>query len=343
MKRNSNIELLRILCIWGITVHHLVFHSTIMDVSLGISRLFAQFFILFGKSGVNIFVLISSYFLSELREIEYKKSSGRVFNLWKQTILYSVICFVFAVLFFDYNFSISTIMKVFLPITSNAYWFMTAFIGLMIFEPFLNQAVNKISLKTYQCLMCALILINVLPPINTWCNDLLWFIMLYFTAGYIRRFGIKNLTKRWVQLTVGIGCFIFMWIASLIISVCAERYTSLASYINYFGFRQNSAPMYVGTIALFLFAISFKPRTNTFINKMAKHTLPCYLIQSNICLSSKIWKIIDLIIPKDGFIYGILVVGIASVLVVCFICVDVVIQTIVSALCKVLAKTIHCN
>ena len=90
MKRNTNIELLRILCIIGITMHHLVYHSTIMDEAIGISRLFAQFFLLFGKSGVNIFVLISGYFLVKTDPFDFKGAVKRVFNLWKQLALYSI-------------------------------------------------------------------------------------------------------------------------------------------------------------------------------------------------------------------------------------------------------------
>lgn len=89
--RNSNIELLRILCIIGITAHHMVYHSTIMDEPLGIARLFAQFFVLFGKSGVNIFVLISGYFLIEADCQNYKAAFKRTFNLWKTLIGYSIL------------------------------------------------------------------------------------------------------------------------------------------------------------------------------------------------------------------------------------------------------------
>lgn len=91
MKRNTNIEMLRILCILGITMHHLVYHSTIMEEPIGFCRLLAQFFLLFGKSGVNIFVLISGYFLVKTDALDYKGTAKRVSKLWKQLILYSLI------------------------------------------------------------------------------------------------------------------------------------------------------------------------------------------------------------------------------------------------------------
>lgn len=49
--RNSNIELIRVVAMLGITMHHMILHSTIMKDPLSIYRLFAQFAILFGKGG----------------------------------------------------------------------------------------------------------------------------------------------------------------------------------------------------------------------------------------------------------------------------------------------------
>lgn len=91
MRRNSRIELLRIFCILGITAHHLVYHSSIMEQPLGVSRLFAQFFVLFGKSGVNIFILISGYFLVGNCNIDYMTAAKRVLKNWGQVILYSIL------------------------------------------------------------------------------------------------------------------------------------------------------------------------------------------------------------------------------------------------------------
>lgn len=122
MERNSNIELLRIIRICGITVHHLIYHSTIMEVPLGMNRLFAQFFLLLGKGGVNIFVLISGYFLIKTEPLDYKLAVKRVGKLWKQLFLYAILiggttCFVFQI-----DISISKLAKTFFPTLTGAYW-----------------------------------------------------------------------------------------------------------------------------------------------------------------------------------------------------------------------------
>lgn len=328
MKRNSRIELLRIICILGITAHHLVYHSDIMAQPLGISRLFAQFFMMFGKSGVNIFVLISGYFLIGDSQNDYKKSIQRIVKSWKQVIVYSILVGGITLLFFKDSFSAGKLLKTVFPIITGHYWFMTAFIGLMILVPFLNQFVHNLKQGDYQKLLSAFFLITIVPIKNTWCNDLLWFIMLYFTAGYIKLFDLKFLTSQRRKLFASAGSFLLMWLASVILSLLSIRFSTFTEYINYFALRQNSILMYTGSVCGFLYVIGKKPFQNERINSAAKHVLPCYLIQSNIFLSSILWSFVDSVVPKYGVLYPLIVIGIVLVLTVIFMGIDIIINGI---------------
>ena len=63
--RSSNIELLRIIAMIMIIAHHVSVHSGFVYPGeiISFNRLWIQFIQLGGKIGVNIFVLISGYFL----------------------------------------------------------------------------------------------------------------------------------------------------------------------------------------------------------------------------------------------------------------------------------------
>ena len=325
MKRDSKVELLRIICILGITAHHLVYHSDIMGQSLGISRLFAQFFIMFGKSGVNIFVMISGYFLAGNSNIDYRSSAKRVLNSWKQLMLYSILLGVVAMFLYRDSISAGRLLKMVFPVTTGAYWFMTAFIGLMILEPFINQFVHKLDQDNYKKLIMAGFLVLVILPINTWCNDLLWFIYLYIVAAYIRFYDMKWLNTQNKRLVVGAGCFVLMWVASVVLSLLSARIPAILPYINYFSMRQNSIPMFVGSVGIFLWVMNLKPVSMQGINRIAKHVLPCYLIQSNIFWSGKLWGYVDRLIPKQGWLYPVSVIGVVLGLVACFMLIDTMI------------------
>ena len=76
-KRQSNIELLRILAMLFIIAYHFVYHGDVyyphVDIS-GFNRIFTTFLRPFGKMGVNIFVMISGYFLIASQKKQYTSS-----------------------------------------------------------------------------------------------------------------------------------------------------------------------------------------------------------------------------------------------------------------------------
>lgn len=341
MKRNTNIEILRILCILGITAHHLVYHSTIMEEPIGGSRLFAQFFLLFGKSGVNIFVLISGYFLVKTDALDYKGAVKRALKLWKQLILYSLMLGGGYYVLLGRSISAPQIAKTLFPTATGAYWFMTSFIGLMLLVPFLNYLAQNISRDQYKKLLLVLIVILIIPPMNTWSNDLLWFVAVYLTAGYLRLHKLEYLTTQKRRFFVGVGCLAVMWAASVVLSVAALKIPALEQYINYFAFRQNSPFMYVGSVAIFLWILGLKPTYVGIVNKAAKHVLPCYLIQSNVFFSSILWKAVDSIVPRSAF-YPVVVIAVIAVLVICFMLVDVAVEIIFTPL-KMIGRRKKCD
>ncbi len=73
--RNSSLELLRIIAMILIVVHHYAVHSGFIYEyqPFTASKLIMQTLSIFGKVGVNIFILISTYFLCSQTECKYKK------------------------------------------------------------------------------------------------------------------------------------------------------------------------------------------------------------------------------------------------------------------------------
>ena len=65
-QRNSNLELYRILCILGITMHHMVYHTDALYSNNIFVRVCSQFFNMFGQGGgkwfyFNNFVLLDGW------------------------------------------------------------------------------------------------------------------------------------------------------------------------------------------------------------------------------------------------------------------------------------------
>lgn len=117
-----------------------------------------------------------------------------------------------------------------------------------------------------------------------------------------------------------------MWLASIVLSMISMKVTTVMDKINYFAFRQNNLFMYFTSICFFLYVVGMKPMQNEKINRIAKHVLPCYLIQSNIFFSNKIGGYVDSIMPRVGISYPTSAIGITLALTVVFMGVDVLIS-----------------
>lgn len=83
--RSSNFEILRIIAMIMIVAHHFSVHGgfEMYISSLQLNTIFLQFLQFGGKIGVNIFVLISGYFLINTDNIKVKK----IIKLWISNFL----------------------------------------------------------------------------------------------------------------------------------------------------------------------------------------------------------------------------------------------------------------
>lgn len=75
-ERHSNLELLRIISMLFILSHHLSVHGDFKDIWITIllnNKIWLRFIQLEGKVGVNIFVMISGYFLVSSNRIKLSK------------------------------------------------------------------------------------------------------------------------------------------------------------------------------------------------------------------------------------------------------------------------------
>ena len=84
-KRQSNIELLRIITMIMIVAHHFSVHGN-FDFPINtvtINRLWIQFIQIGGKIGVDVFVLISGYFLITADSLKINKA----IKMWIRSLL----------------------------------------------------------------------------------------------------------------------------------------------------------------------------------------------------------------------------------------------------------------
>lgn len=146
-KRNSSIELLRIIAMIMIVAHHFGTHT---NWASGGHLIFNEYWVeilkSFGKIGVGIFFAITGYFLYNRRSFKYRK----IFDILIPTWTYSFIFLIIAILIKDpitkLQFPVNIrLLRLMMPVVANGYWFVTAYVFVFLISPYLKKWFDAMS------------------------------------------------------------------------------------------------------------------------------------------------------------------------------------------------------
>lgn len=289
-KRNANIELLRILSMFFIICFHYVFKSNYVMPFLSLSSVLVQFFYFLGELGVNLFVLITGYFM-----VHGTFKIKKVLDIVLQVYFYYFLCYFIAIgldiTVFDFHYLF--------PLFTNHYWFITSYLLLYIFSPYLNLFLLHMDQKTHKKLLCTLlVLFSFVPTIlgifyNTtegflYYSRFLWFIILYLVGAYIKIYGVSFLTKKRRNL-VCICTICFLFLSIIVLYVGKPFFTRLGTTQVAYFWPPNSVPIFLLSVCIFLFFLHKEVKKRKWIYVFSSHTLAVYMLHDGM-LQGVIWK-----------------------------------------------------
>ncbi len=295
-KRNYTLDLLRILSmIMIITLHYINHGYKINEVgSAGNNTLILWIIYAFCFGAVNIYVLISGYFLCE-SEFKWKK----VLKLWIEVMFYSL--GIFFILYLTGNYSINSLgefNKVFLPVLSKSYWFVSIYLTLYIISPFLNKLIKNLSKKEYLKLLGILSLLLICNNFvlgtnlidNTYGSGIVWFIYLYLVAAYIRKHDIPQI-KNIYYLLLFCGFTLITYLSRYVI-IHYLKNVPFPSNVARLPYSYNSIFVFVASVALFMFFKNMKIKEilPKLISKISIATFGVYLIHDNFIVRGLIYE-----------------------------------------------------
>ena len=139
------------------------------------NSVFIQFLSYGGQLGVNLFVLISGYFLVK-NEFKVKKAV----KLWMDISIYAIIIMlIFAIAGTDFNFF--EVVKNIFPIPYNMWWFATSYFMMYLLSGYINKLIYALSKRELDHLILLLIVIcSILPTFMAarMTSTLMWFFLL---------------------------------------------------------------------------------------------------------------------------------------------------------------------
>ncbi|MCR0235019.1 acyltransferase family protein [[Clostridium] innocuum] len=285
--RSSNIELLRIIAALFVLSYHTV-NATIDINALELPSRFIMTGLFFGmgRISVNIFVIISAWFLCK-----YNFKLERITNTWLSTIFYTVpiaITFVY----FGKADLVYLITNMF-PVFFQPLWFITTYVFLLFLTPLLNLILSKYEKRKCRNMIIFLSVLFVLPMTflprvrGAFYSEVGWFCVLYLITGYLRIYQpLKIVNNKKICLLVFIISYLF--IISWYILYYDVPYKFLSNYLEFAGITYASFLNFTSSLPSFFASFSFFflfknmniTKLNNVINYISKTSLDVYILLS---------------------------------------------------------------
>ena len=312
--RMANMELLRIISMmFVIVLHFLDKGGALQDPNIRDFPVYG--YVLWGVEAlsivaVNVYMLISGYFL-----VNSSFQVKRLLNLLLQLLFYSIGVGLIAGAFGfipEEGITLYYLAQLLFPVSTNHYWFMTAYIFMYLFVPLLALGVRHMSKKQFQIVLFLLIFIfsilKSISPIPLAADmhgyDVVWYLCVFLVAAYIRMYGFSFFKNGKKSLLVYLLMAFLIWGTMLCLRFIFLKTGKLENMITY-SYEYNHIFVLVASVALFYF-FTFITIKSSFmeklIKKIAPYTLGVYLLHEHTAIRYEWPKLIFQItgIPESG-------------------------------------------
>lgn len=284
-KRQSSIELLRIIAQIGVVILHINNQKIGGGFDFAKSGTLINYYLKFTESlfiiGVDLFVIISSYFLSS----SYKRRLSKVLLLILQVVLFKA---MFYIAFCFVGLNTFSLKDLFINIIPSNY-FVILYCVLYMVSPYINVLVNKLNQIQFKRLIILLLVIfsfysyfiDILSVVfgvshslssisSSGSNDgytIVNFVLMYFLASYIKKYGFDKYDNKKLVAIFVINLMIIFFLSTTVVYKKAWNYNSPFVIIN----------------SLIIFIMFMKMDFNSnIINELSKAAFSCFLFHANI-------------------------------------------------------------
>ena len=279
----------------AIVSYHFAYHGGFKyDTQIiTLPRLWYLFLEMGGSFGVNVFVLISGYFLSN--DKNGCIDSHRVLKFWGQVCFYSVTIFVISCGLGICKLSPVSIVKTIFPITWEKWWFASTYFVMYLMHPFVNRLLRQLDKRDFQKLLLFLVGIWCLIPTFTFqlekfqSNYFLWFLTLYIIAAYVRSYDLNP------KFTYKHYLFFFLLFSSLRYLSCIALAMigvkiQIAGEYRLVFYNMQSVLTLVSSLSVVMVFKNTKVGYNRWINLVASATFGIYLIHDSELIRTVLWN-----------------------------------------------------
>ena len=295
--RSSNLELLRIIAMLSIIAHHYVVNSGLSELfdynAVSVNMIYMQLFSLWGKTAINVFIMISGYFMctSKLTIKRYSK-------VYLEAKFYTVIIFIIFTLLGYEALSLKGVFNLVFGFARGInQGFVPSFLAFYILIPFYNILIKAMNKKQHLTLIAFFVVLFTIIPTFLFADsastELTWYITIYFIAAYIRLYKQDWMDNNKICILVLMALVLCAYAFVLLVDFAGAKigFTS----ITYLTSDSNKILALLIGVFTFLSFKNFKIKNSKFINTIASTTFGVLCIHAGgDTMRNLLWgKIVD--------------------------------------------------
>lgn len=290
--RNHSLDLYRILCMFLITTIHIIGYSEISPTN-SFNAFLIDFIEVLQHFSISGFTLISGYFL-----IGKVSTKSKVIEFIFLVVFFSITIFLFTLLF-NPEISLYVLLKSFFPFTLTHYWYPINYLLLLLLAPFLNQFAYTMAKKQFLTFLCVLAfitsvffhfapLINPLDYVGHYSRSILWFILLYFIAAYLKIHGVDR--RNFFGPIIFLVCGVLIFVLRIFDGHQILNYIHLTSY--------SSVLSLLFTVSSFITFLNFNINLGKVLSNCLSYCMSSlfviYLIQEHEAVRTPLWNFVNI-------------------------------------------------
>lgn len=221
-ERNYGIDLLRMVAMFMVIILHILFKGGVIPSYETKSADFetAWFLEIAALCAVNCYALISGYVGYNAK---YRYSN--IINLWLRVLFYTITITAAFAYFLPQTVGTTQWIGALFPATTRQYWYFTAYLGLFIFIPLLNQGVRNLNQGPLKLVLAGMFILFSLQQTISQTDvfsmnkgySSFWLLPMYILGAYIRKYDALHGVTIPKALSGYLGMVILTWGTRLIL------------------------------------------------------------------------------------------------------------------------------
>lgn len=298
-QRNSNIELLRIVSMFMIILSHYVYYALMHNNQENVCETWEKGTTLLkyltsgcilGQIGVGLFFSITGYFTIN------RKDTPSLKKLFSEVLFYaplSIIIMIFGMKICGYAYDsksnlISLVLQtVCVPLTGSPWWFVTAYVVLILFSKSVNSFMSLLNKNGYIAIIVIIGIFGLIfGKFGSNFYDLERAVFYYLLGGYFKLY--NKAPKKSKILLYSIVLFTLLLINSVL---QFNIYSNLNNIIlgKFFSMLGLTIEPFLVSVIFYIFS-NLKIEANIVVNKIASYTFGIYLLHEAPYTRELLWN-----------------------------------------------------